>query len=138
MLEPFERVYSSPEVRYPCPNELKKSTLEYVKTQVEQNPDMFGSKIEDIANNEKSNTNDEYGETDVTLKRDIELSMYMYLKILWDRWLVSTTNKKLSDGRIISYQDYYNVENFYNSFIFIDAFYLNIYKKLQIIILFLM
>ena len=92
----------------------------------------FRSKIEDIANNEKSNTNDEYGETDVTLKRDIELSMYMYLKILWDRWLVSTTNKKLSDDRIISYQDYYNVENFYNSFIFIDAFYLNIYKKLLI------
>jgi len=92
----------------------------------------FRSKIEDIANNEKSDTNDEYGETDVTLKRDIELSMYLYLKILWDRWLVSTTNKKLPDGRIISYQDYYNVENFYNSFIFIDAFYLNIYKKLLI------
>lgn len=48
MLEPFERVYSSPEVRYPCPNGLKKSTLEYVKTQVKQNPDMFGSKILDI------------------------------------------------------------------------------------------
>ncbi|MBR1620013.1 phosphomannomutase/phosphoglucomutase [bacterium] len=48
MLEPFERVYSSPEVRYPCPNELKKSTLEYVKSNIEQNPDMFGSKIEDI------------------------------------------------------------------------------------------
>ena len=92
----------------------------------------FCSKIEDIANNEKSDTNDEYGETDVTVKRDIELSMYLYLKILWDRWLVSTTNKKLSNGRIISYQDYYNVENFYNSFIFIDAFYLNIYKKLLI------
>lgn len=48
MLKPFDSVYSSPEVRYPCPNELKKTTLEYVKTTVEQNPDMFGSKIEDI------------------------------------------------------------------------------------------
>ena len=48
LLKPFDSVYSSPEVRYPCPNELKKSTLEHVKYTVEQNPDMFGSKIEDI------------------------------------------------------------------------------------------
>lgn len=48
LLEPFNRVYTSSEVRYPCPNELKKSTLEYVKEQVKNNPDMFGSKIEDI------------------------------------------------------------------------------------------
>ena len=48
LLEPFNHVYTSAEVRYPCPNELKKSTLEYVKSTVEQNPDMFGSKILDI------------------------------------------------------------------------------------------
>lgn len=48
LLTPFDSVYSSPEVRYSCPNELKKSTLEHVKKTVEQNPDMFGSKIEDI------------------------------------------------------------------------------------------
>ena len=48
MLKPFDSVYSSPEVRYACPNELKKSTLEHVKSAVEQNPDMFGSKILDI------------------------------------------------------------------------------------------
>lgn len=48
LLEPFNHVFTSAEVRYPCPNELKKSTLEHVKSAVEQNPDMFGSKIEDI------------------------------------------------------------------------------------------
>lgn len=48
LLEPFNKVCTSEEVRYPCPNELKKSTLEYVKSNIEQNPDMFGSKIEDI------------------------------------------------------------------------------------------
>ena len=48
LLEPFNHVYTSAEVRYPCPNELKKPTLEYVKSAVEQNPDMFGSKIKDI------------------------------------------------------------------------------------------
>ena len=35
MLKAFDEVYSSPEVRYPCPNELKKSTLEKVQTMVE-------------------------------------------------------------------------------------------------------
>ena len=48
LLEPFNHVYTSAEVRYPCPNELKKSTLEHVKSAVEQNPDMFGSRIEEI------------------------------------------------------------------------------------------
>ena len=48
LLEPFNHVYTSPEVRYPCPNELKKSTLEHVKSTVEMNPDMFGAKILDI------------------------------------------------------------------------------------------
>ena len=48
LLKPFNDVYTSSEVRYPCPNELKKSTLEYVKEQVNINPDMFGTKIEDI------------------------------------------------------------------------------------------
>ena len=48
LLKPFDEVYTSSEVRYPCPNELKKSTLEYVKEQVKNNPDIFGSKIEDI------------------------------------------------------------------------------------------
>ena len=48
MLEPFTKVYTSDEVRYPCPNELKKSTLEYIKTTVETNPEMFGSEIKEI------------------------------------------------------------------------------------------
>lgn len=48
MLKPFESVCSSEEVRFPCPNELKKSTLEKVKQCVENTPDMFGSKIKEI------------------------------------------------------------------------------------------
>ena len=48
LLAPFNKVYTSSEVRYPCPNELKKSTLEHMKSTVENNPDMFGSKIEEI------------------------------------------------------------------------------------------
>lgn len=48
ILKPFDEVYSSPEVRYPCPNELKKEVLEHVKSEVEKNPQMFGSQIKDI------------------------------------------------------------------------------------------
>lgn len=48
MLKAFDEVYSSPEVRYPCPNELKKSTLEKVQTMVEADKNIFGSPIKDI------------------------------------------------------------------------------------------
>ena len=48
MLKPFEAVYSSPEVRYPCPNELKKSTLDAVKVKIAENKDIFGKEIKDI------------------------------------------------------------------------------------------
>ena len=48
MLEPFNKVYSSQEVRLSCPNSLKKPTLEKFKKVVEQNPDFFGTKIKEI------------------------------------------------------------------------------------------
>lgn len=48
MLKAFDELYSSPEVRYPCPNELKKSTLEKVQTMVESDKNIFGSPIKDI------------------------------------------------------------------------------------------
>jgi phosphomannomutase/phosphoglucomutase len=48
LLVPFEKVFSSQEVRFPCENELKKQTLASFEKMVEKNPDMFGSKIKDI------------------------------------------------------------------------------------------
>ena len=48
MLKAFDEVYSSAEVRYPCPNELKKSTLEKVKSMIEADKNIFGSQIKDI------------------------------------------------------------------------------------------
>lgn len=48
MLAPFDKVFTSDEVRYPCPNELKKSALEYMKSSVKQNSEMFGSQIKEI------------------------------------------------------------------------------------------
>ncbi len=47
-LAPFDCVYSSHEVRFPCPNELKKSTLVSFEKEVKENPNMFGSAIKDI------------------------------------------------------------------------------------------
>lgn len=48
MLKPFDEVCSSSEVRFPCPNELKKETLEKVKKCVEGNANLFGSEIKEI------------------------------------------------------------------------------------------
>ncbi len=48
MLEVFNSVYSSSEVRLSCPNSLKKTTLESFEKVVKDNPNFFGSKIKDI------------------------------------------------------------------------------------------
>ncbi|MBP3924916.1 phosphomannomutase/phosphoglucomutase [bacterium] len=48
LLKPFDEVYSSSEVRYPCPNELKKSTLAKVQEIIENDMNIFGSPIKDI------------------------------------------------------------------------------------------
>ena len=48
MLEPFNKMYSSSEVRLSCPNTLKKVTLETFDEYVSKNPDFFGSKIKEI------------------------------------------------------------------------------------------
>ena len=48
IIEPFNKVYTSDEVRYPCPNDRKTEVLEYVKREVKENPNMFGSPIKDI------------------------------------------------------------------------------------------
>lgn len=48
VLKPFTQVFTSDEVRFPCPNHLKKEVLEAMKNEVKSNPDMFGSKIKDI------------------------------------------------------------------------------------------
>ncbi len=48
ILEPFNKVFTSDEVRFPCPNHLKKEVLEAMKSEVNNNPDMFGSEIIEI------------------------------------------------------------------------------------------
>ena len=47
-LEPFNKIFSSAEVRLSCPNSLKKSTLEEFDRFISKNPDFFGSKIKEI------------------------------------------------------------------------------------------
>lgn len=48
LLKPFDEVYSSPELRYPCPNELKKSTLEAISKKIDSDKNVFGTEIKDI------------------------------------------------------------------------------------------
>lgn len=48
MLKPFDEVFTSDEVRYPCPNERKKEVLEKIKKTVAENKNLFGDEIKDI------------------------------------------------------------------------------------------
>ena len=48
ILKPFEEIYSSSEVRLPCPNSLKKTTLEAFETVIKENPNFFETEIKDI------------------------------------------------------------------------------------------
>lgn len=48
LLQPFNAVYTSNEVRFPCANELKKPVLEKLKEYVNTHKSMFGTEIKDI------------------------------------------------------------------------------------------
>ena len=48
LLEPFEKMFCSSEVRLSCPNSLKKITLEEFDKLICKNPNFFGDKIKDI------------------------------------------------------------------------------------------
>ena len=48
MLEPFNKVYCSSEVRLPCPNSLKQSTLEMFQKVIDSEPNFFETTIKDI------------------------------------------------------------------------------------------
>ena len=48
MLKPFNSVYSSSEVRLPCPNSLKELTLENFQKLIAENPNFFGNEIKEI------------------------------------------------------------------------------------------
>lgn len=48
MLVPFQKMYSSAEVRLSCPNQLKQSTLESFDNFISKNPNFFDSKIKEI------------------------------------------------------------------------------------------
>jgi phosphomannomutase/phosphoglucomutase len=48
LLEPFSNVFSSQEVRFSCPNELKKPTLQAFEKIIKENPNLFGEEIKEI------------------------------------------------------------------------------------------
>lgn len=48
LLAPFNAVYSSPELRLPCPNELKKPVLAEFEKFVKENKNAFGDEIKDV------------------------------------------------------------------------------------------
>lgn len=48
LLTPFDKVFSSQEVRFPCENEFKKPTMHAFEKLVEEDPNLFGNKIKEI------------------------------------------------------------------------------------------
>lgn len=48
LLKPFSKVYTTPEVRYKCPNELKSAVLGILKEKIENNEIKFAFPIKDI------------------------------------------------------------------------------------------
>ena len=48
LLAPFNKIFSSQEVRLSCPNELKKQVLEQFEQKLNNNSNMFSAKIKDI------------------------------------------------------------------------------------------
>lgn len=48
LLKPFNKVYTTPEVRYKCPNELKAAALGFLKNKIENNEIQFAFPIKDI------------------------------------------------------------------------------------------
>lgn len=48
LLTAFDKVHTSQEVRYQCPNDKKKTVLDLLKNKVNEHPNLFGAKITDI------------------------------------------------------------------------------------------
>ena len=56
--------------------------------------------------------------------RDLALPIYLYLKMLWDKWLSSSSSSSADHE--------FTIKNFFNNFIFIDSFYRNITSRLML------
>lgn len=54
---------------------------------------------------------------------DLRIGIYMYIKNLWDRWLLHNNNM----GDIIK-DNPYSVRNYFSNFVFCDSFYRNMYN----------
>lgn len=80
----------------------------------------FTNNLEKLINSNIGTDNNPNASENTIVQRDLVLPMYMYIKNLWDKWLV---NKDEST---------YYVENFFKDFVFIDSFYRNMYKLLMI------
>ena len=108
---------------YHSTNETKPSTFTDItvnQSNLKSYLDGFAEQISVIlghTNNEIGNGEDPVVvEATKEFNRDAALPIYLYLKMLWDKWLVSL---KLNDHPFM-------VKNFEKNFIFIDSFYRNI------------
>ena len=75
-----------------------------------------------ISNGDTSS--EKYGDI-AEFDKDVAVPIYMYLKMVWDKWLVAS-------DKLNPYDNEYNVRNFFKNFVFIDSFYRNISNRFML------
>lgn len=119
------RIQTKNEVAKPGTNSTdvsvsKSNVLSYLDGFSEALKKIAGSVSETaIDNSDKSSA--EYGDI-AEFDRDVAIPIYMYLKMVWDKWLVAS-------DKLNPYDNEYTVGNFFNNFVFIDSFYRNIAER---------
>lgn len=67
--------------------------------------------------------------------RDFHITMYMYFKNLWDKWLNAYYNSNeniIINNKPRPISESFHVEYYFSHFLFMDSFYRNIFKKLKL------
>ena len=114
------------------PNEVNNDKIKVKKSLWENYINGFYGAIKEIGNEETVSIGGVVNmnvSKETNRNRDLSISIYYYLKNLWDKWLLP------SKDTYFDVKSNYNVkgeEGFFNNFIFIDSFYRNVYHKLAI------
>ena len=108
-------------------SKIKKYTDVYAQTDnVKSYLNGFAEQINDIVENKDNGviSDEELGIIEDTpeFNRETAIPIYIYLKMLWDKWLVSLD---LDDNE-------FSVKNFNDNFVFIDSFYRNITNRFMV------
>lgn len=107
-------------------NDAKNITHQRDISRLDRYLDGFGETLKGIYNaNSETVTEEPHIEDTTQLDKNVDLrvGIYMYIKNLWDRWLLHNNNM----GDVIK-DNPYSVRNYFTNFVFCDSFYRNMYN----------